>query len=158
MQTGSGTSWRGVPTPMDNLFFPSIAFGGGGTEGDVTLLVLGTPSFVLRFAGVEAVCGYSETAYWSLATEDTRPQHALNLISGSPLLERLAGYRQETRLAHFLVCGGDICCEIVAYDSYALTPYASQDLAEAALAREMVGTRPDGGPALWRSPIEPWRD
>lgn len=156
MQTGSGTRWHGIPTPMDNLFYPSVMFGGGGAEGQVALLVIGAPSFVLRFDLVEAVCGYSETLYWSLSTDTARPQHTLNLIQGSPLLDQIKAFRQDTPLAHFLVCGGDMCCEVIASNAYALTAYDSQDLAEAALAREIVGVRPDNGPAQWRSPMEPW--
>ena len=156
MQTDAGIRWQGIPTPMDRLFFPSIAFGGGGAESCVTLLVAGTPSFVLRFTDVQAVCGYSETVYWSLAAERSRPVHALNLVLGSPLLASLRAFRHEPRLEHFLVCGGDMCCEVIAFGAYALSEYPNSDLAEAALAREMTGTSPDGGPADWRSPAEPW--
>jgi hypothetical protein len=155
MQTDVGTRWQGIPTPMDRLFFPSIALGGGGAEGYVTLLVADTPSFVLRFTEVQAVCGYSETVYWSLAGERSRPVHVLNLVLGSPLLARLRVFRHEPRLEHFLVCGGDMCCEIIAFGAYVLSDYPTSELAEAALAREMTGTSPDRGPADWRLPAAP---
>ena len=156
MQTGAGTGWQGIPTPMDKLFWPSISFGSGGVEGSIALLIAGAPSFVLRFGSVEAVCGYSETVYWSLASENTRPSHTLNLVIGSPLLDRLREFRGDPLLELFLICGGDMCCEVVARGAYALSEYPTHELAEAALAREMTGATPDSGPAHWLSPGEPW--
>ena len=102
-QTDAGTRWQGISTPMDKLFYPSIAFGGGGAEGYVTLLVAGPPSFVLRFDHVEAIRGYSETVYWSMAVETSRPRHALNVVLDSPLQGRLREFRHQPRLEHFLI-------------------------------------------------------
>jgi len=149
MLTSAGTRWLGVPSPMDALFFPSVTIGDGGVEGDLTLLVSGDsrtypgPSFLITFGNVESICAYSETLYWSLAAEPTRPQHVLNLILESPLLRRVAergGNGGVDRLAHFLVCGGDMCCEVLAADCYGLRTFDTAALASEALASIKAGT------------------
>ena len=141
MHTQLGTRWEGIPTALDRLSWPSIQFGGGGAPGDVDLLVLGAhaePSFVLRLQGVEFIAAYDETVYWSLAEEPTRPQRALNRIQNSSLLPAILKVHPSKISAHFVLCGGDMCCEAIAYDEFAVTEFASESMARAALAERMI--------------------
>jgi hypothetical protein len=156
MHTSLGTRCTGVSTPLDETFYPSISFGPGGAEGEVTLLLTDKRYFVLRFGNVETVCGYSETVYWTLAEEPSRPYHILNLIQRSPLVERIIPFRPVSSLSHFLVCGAQMCVEIVAADAYDLREYSTQALAEYELALELEGKRPHGQSPKWRDPNVPW--
>lgn len=121
MHTASDVVWTGVPTAADELFFPSITFGEGGAEGWLTLLVAGrvgpqgpVRGYMFVFQHVEAISGFSETVYWSLAQAAHRPPAFLNTIENSALLEQIQQFREADYLRHFLLCGGDMCCEIVA--------------------------------------------
>jgi hypothetical protein len=120
--------------------WPSISFGGGGM-GQASFLVEGSPAFVLLFNRVEAVSAYEETPYWSLSEEKTRPQNALNIIQATPLLLRLRAFRDAPELEHFLLCGGDMCAEVIAA-AYAIFEYPTTEEAKEALARKMRGEWP----------------
>lgn len=135
----------------DALFFPSIIFSDGGAEGSLILRVIGRPEgggpaqgFLIEFHHVEAVCGYSETVYWSFADAIHRPQHCLNIIESSMEPSRMAELGR-TNLVHYLLCGGDMCCEIVASDRYVITTFDSED----ALEREAVRRREAELSRIW---------
>lgn len=145
MQTSDDTVWVGVPSAGDQLFFPSVSFGPGGAEGTVTLLVVGgrrdgaiAPTLIVYFQTVVSVCGYSETAYWSLAEARHRPRHFLNVIRNSPLAARIKGRLPwYDAIQHYLVCGGDMCCEVVATD-YSIAEYQTEAEAVAVLAAHIA--------------------
>ncbi|MFC7380380.1 hypothetical protein [Brevundimonas sp. GCM10030266] len=82
-----------------------------------------------------SVCGYSETAYWSFAEETRRPQHFLNIIETSGEPDRMAELGRDG-LVHYLLCGGDTCCEVLARDHYVITAFdAELELETQALRR-----------------------
>lgn len=100
-------------------------FADGGAETTLTLLVTGERqdktsrlAVLLRFHHLQSICGYSETVYWSQAETERRPTHLLNRIEASPLLHQLKTFRNDPGLTHFLVCGGNMCCEIIAAEAY----------------------------------------
>lgn len=142
MHTHKGVIWRGVATALDSLFFPSVSFGEGGAEGWLALLVAGrlngspdSASFLIRFDDVQWVGGYSETVYWTLAEAKHRPAHALNIIADSSWPKRLEAIGRGDYHAHFLLCGGDMCCEVVAASEYRISAFASEQGAEDELLR-----------------------
>lgn len=145
MQTSIDTVWRGVPTDGDALFFPSILFNDGGAEGWLTLRVIGnvgpggpTRGLLVEFADVASVCGYSETAYWSFAEAAHRPQHFLNIIETSTEPARMAELGRPG-LVHYLLCGGDMCCEVLAADHRHITAFDTElELEEQALRRRQM--------------------
>jgi hypothetical protein len=121
------------------------------------LLLTDRRYFVLRFVNVEAICGYDETVYWMLAEEPSRPHHILNLIQKSSLVERIIPFRPVSTLSHFLICGADMCVEIVAAAAYDLPEYPSRALAEHDLALEFEGISSRPAPK-WQDPNGPWLD
>jgi hypothetical protein len=114
-------------------------------------LLAGSPAFVLVFDPVEAICAYEETTYWSLAEEQARPRHVLNLISDTPLLLRLRDFRHAPWLWHFVVCGGDMCAEVVA-GRFAILDFATTGEAENALSHVMTGQFPSALKMNWVEP------
>ena len=148
MHTTHDIRWRGIPTAVDELFFPSIEFGEGSTESGVTLLVSGNlrtgepgPGYMVEFHHVQAICGYSETVYWSLAEADHRPDRFLNAIEGAALPERVRPLRG-LQLGHFLVCGADMCCEIIAADYYDIMAFEDERSLHEAMVRRRLDTYP----------------
>lgn len=142
MHTHKGVVWTGVATALDGLFFPGISFGEGGAEGRLVLIVGGrlnggpdAASFLIQFDDVQWVGGYSETVYWTLAEANHRPVHALNIIADSSWPKRLEAIGRGDHYAHFLLCGGDMCCEVVAASEYSINAFDSEDGAEEELER-----------------------
>lgn len=142
MLTSTDTVWRGIPTGADALFFPDILFSDGGAEGALGLRIIGGDGaggpmrgVLMEFNGVVSVCGYSETAYWSFADAIHRPQHFLNVIETSPEPARMAELGR-FNLTHYLLCGGNMCCEVLAGDRYDVRAFETHGgLEEEALRR-----------------------
>jgi len=154
MQTAAGTVWKGIPTPLDNLFFPSIEMA-GGFWNRANFLVRDKQPFVVSFGNVESICAYEETPYWTFAEESSRPGHALNLIVGTELLARIEAMYSGSRYFHFLLCGGDLCAEVLA-QGYAIKRFDCEADAEQALARELGHRITDAGLGIsdWQVPAD----
>jgi hypothetical protein len=140
LHTRLGTRWEGMETALDQLANPSIRFAAGGVEGEVKFLIHGEqngPAFIVGLAGTETIESYSETIYWMLAEERSRPSHVINEIVNSALLPVVMRFRPpgETK-THFLFSGGDTCCEVIAYEEIELVEFASVELARKAIARD----------------------
>ena len=143
MHTSIGTVWRGIPTDGDALFFPSILFSDGTAGGGwLTLRVIGTDGkggptsgVLIEFHDVASVCCYNESDYWISAEATSRPAHLLSVIETSPEPARLADLGL-SHLVHYLLCGGDMCCEILASDAYRVMRFDDEvALEEEALRR-----------------------
>ena len=136
MHTQAGTKWRTIESEVNHAGWPSVEFASGCAEGTVSLLVAwASQAYLLKFHLVSMALGCSETLYWTLAEEKTRPQAVLTEIENSAMVadcERVRG----GPLKHFLISGGDMCCEIIAHEAFDLTRFESEDAARLAVARE----------------------
>ena len=138
-----GTRWQQHETELEELRYPDVAFLSGATEGDLSLLIVGpteageTRYYVLTFYGVQIVESYAELFYSVLGEVDSGPGCAFSTITNSQLLPRI-----EERLgggfAHFVVCGGNMCSEVVADEHFVLRRFASEQEARATTVRELV--------------------
>lgn len=151
METGNGTTWQGIPTALDRTFFPSITIAGGGFGGNISFVISGAPAFILNFRNFEVISAYEETPYWTLAETNDRPLHTLNLIVDTPLVLRLRDLLHKPSLSHFLLCGGDMCAEVVA-DAYAIEEFARTENEEAICAGRMTRKLEDICYSEWITP------
>lgn len=123
MQTSKDTIWVGEPTPGDALFFPSLEF----IQMPCELAILasgrqldGAPPFVQMFIfhDVQVFSAFEEALYWSHAETALKPCHLLNHVETSPLRDAVMSLRGgdgcPDLVQHFVICGGDFCCEVVA--------------------------------------------
>jgi hypothetical protein len=160
MHTAAGTVWKGIPTPLDGVNnWPSIVLTGavGLPHFLVDCTSTSRPSgvFVVSFTNAEAVCAYEETPYWFFAQEATRPGHILNMIIGTDLLAKIESLYPGSRYFHFLLCGGDMCAEVVAL-GYAIQEFRTLEKAEQALAAEICPSVPGHRLGLpnWQVPTD----
>lgn len=133
MHTASGQRWEGIPTALDDLFFPDVSLVTGVGAEALTFVTNGAPAHVLAFYIVEAISGYDEGMYWSLAEEPSRPVHCVNRILGSSILENVKRLRCENNYDHFLICGATMCWEVVAWKDWEIRPFPTEDAARAAV-------------------------
>ena len=141
METQAGTRWKRVETELDDLWFPEIEIAHGGASEVWLSLVGGShPSdrkfdgnrfYSVRFQGAEFLCVVEERVYWSVCEESDRPSAAISEIENSKLLEKIRPHIADT-LKHFLVCGGNVCCEVIAYDQIEVARHPSRSAANSA--------------------------
>jgi hypothetical protein len=145
VHTHKGTRWVGVPTELDELWFPHLEFASGHAEGAVTLLFEGgskpsNPEFdglrfyLLEFTNVQMVSAFAESMYQALAEEPPGSGCMISEIANSRLLPELQSVLSGT-LKHFLVASGGMQCEVIASPDFGLRRFVSREAALSA-ARE----------------------
>jgi hypothetical protein len=144
MQTSLGTSWTGIPSAADDLFYPSISFVGGEAGASMMLLLSGSispgkrgHSVLIQFQLVELVMSFEEFSYLGSAQTDNRPENVINLINNSTTLDEARARTDKQYLKHMLLTGNS-CCEIVCHPDFDVKVFPDHSTALDFIAKDYL--------------------
>lgn len=121
MTPESGLKWKGLPSGMDRLFFPSMTHSAG--QGGLHVVVTGTASedgsdgefYSVAFDRVEAFWAIEDRYYGALGgSVDTKS--VLNVTEESTALSRVDPFASE-KLQHYALLGGFMQYEVLSPDA-----------------------------------------